>query len=344
MPGPGGGAHGGGGHGGGSHGGGGFGGGHGGGGFGGGHGGGFGGGPRPGGFGGGPRPGPGGFGGGPHGPHGWGPRPPRGPHWGRGPRRYGGGGGCLSFLLAPIIIVFVLVFFMISIFGSAFASIFGVTKVEDNYLVAYNENNFQDYADAQYRTEFGSSAGYEDNILLTVLVNDECNEYYYIAWVGDNIAGDINDLFGNEQTELGRAMSSAINTASYKYSLDSNLASVVSQMSNKITSLGLDSSFIRNEEHNSVKSHLTNKSSLPLTDATVNDALERFTEETGISIVIVVDNMMTVFGEKSGTTYSLSGRSFLFVVLIIVIIAAAVYFIVRYMRKRKEDEYYNSTK
>lgn len=319
MPGPGGGAHGGGGHGGG-----GFGGGHGGGGHGGGFGGGHGGGPRP-----------GGFGGGPHGPHGWGPRPPRGPHWGRGPRRYGGG-GCLGFLLAPIIIIFVMIFFVMMIFGSVF-------KVErsDVMEVVYNENTYQDYAYDIYETEFGSSSAYEDNILLSVLTNEECNEYYYIAFVGDHIAKDVNYLFGNEMTELGRAMSSAINTASYKYSLDTNLADVVSQMSDEITSLGLDSSFTCNEEHNSVSSHITNKTSLPLTNATVNDALEKFTNETGISLVIVVDDMATVFGSTpNGVSYSFTIWQFL---LILVIVAVIVYFIVRYVRKRKEDDYYNGT-
>lgn len=269
MPGPGGGAHGGGG----SRGGGGFGGSHGGGGFGGHHGG--------GGFGG-PH---GGMHGGFHGPHmgGFG--------WHRRPRYYGGG-GCLGGLLGTLFVpIFLVIFIIMFIFGSCSN---GITITEENEI-SYNEEVFQDFADDMYAKEFSDSTAYEDNLLLVVLTDEDYYDYYYIAWVGDHIATDINYLFGNESTELGQAMSDSVNETNYKYSLDSNLAQVIETMAQEITELGLESSFKCDENHNQVESHLTNKTDIEMTEGTVNAALEDFTEETGISVVIVVEDAEDVF-------------------------------------------------
>lgn len=291
MPGPGGGAHGGGGsRGGGSHGG-----------FGG-----PGGGPH-GGFGGpmggGPR---GGFGGPMGGPHGGfrdpmgGPRGFWGPRWHRGPRYYGGG-GCLSGIIGTIFSLVIVIAIVISLFGTMVGSCaarFGGSKTQsENYSaeLLYDEEALQDFADAQYKAEFKKSTAYEDNLLLVVLISDDYYEYSYIAWVGDHIATDINYLFGNEETELGQAMENCINSNSYKYSLDSNLAQVVESMEKEITSQGLSSSFKCEEQHVQVESHLTNKTKLSMTEETVNDALQQFTETTGIPMVIVVEDMDQVF-------------------------------------------------
>ena len=286
MPGPGGGSRGGGGGRGGSFGGGGFGGGH---------GGGFGG----GGFGG--RPGgmpPGGF-------H----RPPPRPHyrpygfgWGR--RRYYGGGGCLGGILGMafgwIIAIFVLGAFFLSTITSA------ITAFQQGGIVQYDEEKFQDYADACYAQEFGKSTTYEDHILITVLVNPEnYTEFYYMAWVGDHVATQINYQFGGNDTELGRAMLGCVNQNNYKYSIDSNLAQVMEVMTVNVQALGLADSFKCQESHASIPSHLTNKSALSLTASTVDTALAEFTEATGISVVIVVDEMEDVFGRTMPISFVL---------------------------------------
>ncbi|MBQ8210813.1 MAG: hypothetical protein IJZ35_09545 [Clostridia bacterium] len=299
MPGPGGGAHGGGGGrsgGGGSFGGGGF---HGG-------GGGFGGGHHGGGFHGGGHHG--GFGGGWH-------RPPRGgmhgPHFGGGwfhrPHHYGGR-GCLGSLtgiiLTPVIIILFIVFGLIFLFGGSNTVVMhnndsvnmpnnAVVSVDDN---EYDENAFQDYADKMYAEEFGNSTAYEDNILLVFLTEDEnYYDYYYIAWVGDHIATDINYMFGNEETQFGTAVSNAITTSSYKYSLDANIAQIINTMEQNISELSADSSFTCDEEHIQIESHLTNKTKLELTEDSVNTALKSFTDSTGIPIVVVVDDIEDVF-------------------------------------------------
>ena len=129
-------------------------------------------------------------------------------------------------------------------------------------------------------------------------------------------------MFGNEQTEFGRAIEASVNMNSYKYSLDSNLAQVMSTMSKRISALGLESSYHCDEDHSDVKSHLTNKTSMQLTESTVNSALEEFTEATGIPVVIVVDDIEDVFekGIPSDTYISiLISAVFIFIAVMIII-------------------------
>ena len=235
---------------------------------------------------------------------GFGGPPPMGGGYHR-PRRYrGGGGGCCS-VVAMLIVILAIVLVAASVFS--FSSISGVVDsfVQNNSAQyeaenGYDEETFQDYANYLYEGIFGSSTAYEDNLLIVFLVDEE--DYYsynYIAWVGDHIATDINYMMGNNASELGQAMSSCINETSYKYSLDSNLAMVMETMAEKIEALGLESSFRCEEEHRQVESQLFNISGMEMTQSTVDDALEAFTEATGIPVLIVVEDMSSVFGTNS---------------------------------------------
>ena len=326
MPGPGGGGHSGGGgrggsFGGGSHGGS-FGGGH--------HGGGFGG--RPGGF---------------HGPH-HGPRPGGFHHppmggWHFGPRRryYGGGGGCCGAIAAiPILVIF-------CIFVIIYMMIPG-DNVHIEIGSNYDEVVFQDYANEQYEREFGSSSAYEDNLLIVFLTDEEYYDYYYIAWVGDHIATDINYMLGNNDTVLGQMMAESISESNYKYSLDSNLSVVMDGMRKEILELGLESSYTCEENHAQVESHLTNHTDIPMTEETVNSALERFTQETGIPVVIVVEDMADVFEEdqqiastEEETTIS-TGTILLVIVLGILIVVLVIS--IRKRKKREETDFVTEEK
>lgn len=191
--------------------------------------------------------------------------------------------------MAPVIFIVFAVIFLISSLSTT------VSVLSKGGEFMYDENRFQDYADAQYAAEFGNGEAYEDYLLLVFLVEEEYYDYAYIAWVGDHIDGDIQMMFGDEQTELGRSVTASVNKNSYKYSLDSNLAQVVDTMNKKITAKGLESSYHCSEDHSDIRPHLTNKTELSLTEDTVNRALEDFTESTGIPIVIVVDDIEDVF-------------------------------------------------
>lgn len=284
--------------------------------------------------------------GGPRG--GFGPRPPMHhhhhmPHMHYGgfwPRRtyHHGGGGCMGAILAPFIVI---AFVMIMIFSAVTGSV-GVTvnEMDSNY----DEETFQTYADSQYRKAFGDSSAYEDNILIVLLTNENADDYYYIAWVGDHVARDINYMFGNNETELGNALYSSINMAGYWYSLDSNLAGAVDMMTKNVESLGLESSFTCNEAH-SASSKLINYTSLSLTEETVNTSLEAFTDATGIPICIVVEDFNDVFPKTASAASS--KVSILPIILIVLVAIVVVYLIVKSNKEKgerrndslSEDEY-----
>lgn len=203
----------------------------------------------------------------------------------------------------------------------------------------YDEVVFQDYANEQYEREFGNSTAYEDNLLLVVLTDEEYYDYYYIAWVGEHIATDINYMLGNNDTELGQTMEECISDTNYKYSLDSDLSVVMDSMRKQILELGLESSYSCNENHAQIQSHLTNHTDIPMTEETVNTALERFTQETGIPVVIVVEDMADVFevdqqiaSTDKGTTVRTG------TILLVIALGVLVVVLVLSIRKRRKKE------
>lgn len=216
--------------------------------------------------------------------------------WRRPYYGYGYGGGCLGgiagLIMLPIIIILVVVALAVGMVGDAF------TNIKNGGSVVYNEETYQDYANAQYAREFEGSSSYESNLLLFFLTNEEKDGYYALAWSGDNIRYEINEMFGDETTEFGITVNASINEENYKYSLDSNLATVARKMAEKIVTRGYAGDPFNDKTAvvSGIESHLTNNSALPLTKETVNSALEEFTEMTGIPIVIVVDEQEAAFG------------------------------------------------
>ena len=278
-------------------------------------------------FGGGPRGG--GFGGG-H--FGHGPRGPRGPYFygGFGRRRYYDGGGCLGgmlgLIMGPIIAIILVIVFAIAFVGSSFSAVF------NGGTIRYDEATFQRYADSRYAEEFGQSSAYEDNLLIVFLVDEESENYYTIAWIGDNVRSEVSDMFGNEYTEFGRVVNSSV-ADYYEFSLTSNLASVMEKMAARINALGLKSSFRSEESHaDSPESHLSNYTALNISEQTVNGALEDFTDITDIPTVIVVDYMESVFGK------SISSVDITMVLVFVTIVGVTVHMIVRSVRGAKKDK------
>ena len=292
-------------------------------------GGGFGGGSRGGGFGGGRGGGfGGGFRGGYHGgfyhrPRYYGPR-----FFGFGPRYYGyGGGGCLGgfigALMAPFILLMVVAVMMFGVVGSA------LSNAANGGIISYDEATFQNYADIEYNKAFGSSDAYEDNILIVVLVNEETDYYYYIPWGGSNLDDEIYELF-DVGGAFDAAMSGSIQNY-YAHSLDEDLIRVIETMTRKIDNLGLESSFKKTYSHeNSPASHLENYTDLSMNKGTVDDALEEFTVQTDIPIVLVVEDMEDVFGK------SLPMGDIVILVILSVLGIVAIVAIVRVVKNRKQ--------
>lgn len=225
-------------------------------------------------------------------------------------------------IMAPVLMLIFVIIFAISSFGSLFAGI------GQGGRIVYDETKIQEYANERYQEAFGQSSAYEDNLLIVFLTNEASDGYYCIAWIGDNVNGQINELLGDEYTAFGRAMRD--NIADYHaYSLSSNLAGVMEDMTEAVERLGLSSSFRKASDHsNMAESALVNRSLLSVSSATVEDALEDFTQATDIPTVIVIDQVENVFDTNLGQS--------VFTLIILGIFAAvAIALIVKAARSSK---------
>ena len=208
-----------------------------------------------------------------------------------GRRYYGGGclGGIVGILLLPI---FIIVFALILAISSIITLI---SAIANGGVVQYNERAFQDYANSQYQIYFGDySETYEDNILLVFTTTEDADGYYTIAWAGDNISNEINLAFG-ENAAYGASLKKNINTKDYKYALDKNLAMVVDDM--RKTAKQYEPFDVPSEGEHAPSKVVNGDETLDFNTKTVQDALDKFTAETGISIVLIVDNEEDVFGK-----------------------------------------------
>ncbi len=220
-----------------------------------------------------------------------------------------------------------------------FAYIMMPSESVDNFGKEYNEAAFQAAADEKYAEYFAPGSTYEDNLLLYVLVEEDCEQIYFIAWVGDNIQYDINYLFGGNDSALGRSIGKNV-AQYYAYSLDSNLAAVMNDMEEAIVKMELSSSFKKNTKPASPSESkfvdLTGASEPTLTADTVSEAVASFTEATGIRTVVCVDYIDNVFGSSGGN----GGATALLVIAIGVLVAAIAFtsYSNNKNRKKKEDK------
>lgn len=236
----------------------------------------------------------------------------------------------LAMLIVPIILILFAGTLLISTISTSFIN------VARGGMSTYDEITFQKYANQQYEAEFENTVDYEDNLMIVFLVEDE--EYYdyaFIAWAGDHIDDDIKEMFGDEQTQFGRAIqNSAINSDTYMFSLDSGIASVMNKMEKHVTNLNRDSSYIdfckNTDAGREYKSHVTNKTSISITESTVNNSLEEFTEKTGIPVVVVIEDIEEVFPKQ------IRPNDILVVIVLSGIIIYAIVMIVKAIKKSKE--------
>ena len=248
--------------------------------------------------------------------------------------------------MGPVFIAIFLIFMLVYMLLPS-GNYGGVEVTTDNFGKNYDEAAFQRAADEKYAEFFEVGKTYEDNILLYFLVEEDCEDIYFIAWVGDNVNHEVSALFGNNYTALGQAIES--NVANYyAYSLDSNLASVVREMEKQITALGLDSCFendpiVKADPSESKLVDLTyridgnsiRETEPKLTAETVNDALVDFTFATGISTVVCVDYIDNVFATSNGNSGGNSG-SLIFMILALAILGVAIFISVKSSQNRKK--------
>ena len=105
-------------------------------------------------------------------------------------------------------------------------------------------------------------------------------------------------------------------------------------MADYVESKGLSDSFSCNEEHVQVDSKLINYGEYDISEEIVNSALHDFTERTGITMSIVVNDVSEVFD----TNYS---QMIWGIITILLLLGFAVFLIVRGVRRRRLSSGYN---
>lgn len=228
--------------------------------------------------------------------------------------------------MLPILILLLVSVVLFTTVFSAFGNVFSGGTID------YSEQEIQDYADKRYAEIFGgNTAAYEDNLLIVVLTNEAADGYYAIAWVGDNIHVSITDMFGGEGTTFYNVMRSSINEEYFAHSLDSNLAAVMRKMADHVEGKELSANHYRPYSHDtSPQSKLYNYTSLSLTEATVNAALEDFTARTNIPAAIVVDTTENAFGRN------LSVADIFTVIVCVALMVVAIVMIVKAVKNRNK--------
>ena len=250
-----------------------------------------------------------------------------GPRWYR--PYYGGyyGGGCLGGLVGLVFLpLFLILFAAIMLFssvGTAFSA------VANGGVVQYDEMKFQSYADSQYKEAFGTGDTSEDNILLVFGLDEERQQPYVIAWVGDNIHRNITNAFGNERTKFGQTVNNNLPT-NYDNAMSKSLSNIVLDMGDYIDALNLSSSFDYDTEGQRRDSYLVNKSTLSISEQTVNNALDQFTAQTEIPMVIVVAEAEEIFGK------TIPMGSWITIIIALGLIGLAIWLFVRNILDKKQ--------
>ncbi len=223
--------------------------------------------------------------------------------WRRPYYGYGGGffGGLFGLFFLPIIILVLAGTFLVS------SIVVLISAIASGGIVQYDERAFGDYAQAQYDAIYPQAVygeTYEDNILIVFTTTEDLDGYYTIVWAGDNISDNINRIFA-EDSEYGTAIDNNINVKDYKYSLDKNLAMVINHMATK--SAGYNSFIIDSGSPRAPSQVINRDEDLQFTADTVQNALNNFTDKTGIPISIVIEDEEDVFGRKVPVAYIVSG-------------------------------------
>lgn len=236
-------------------------------------------------------------------------RHPAGQTGGLGNNFYGRGflGAPSSSRLVDFLGFFLKVLFVpILLFAVASTALGGaITEFVKGGSFRYDDALFSSYADTAYSEAFQSGTAKDrDGLLVVILVNEERDGYYAIARLGDNVRREIRDMFGDEHTAFGRAMIDTIRTENYEHSLGKSLAIVIDKMKKIIIEMNYPSPFVIDGSGNAREPFVDNRTELLFADGSLAVSLDAFCEKTGISAVILVEDVDDVF-EKSISPWSI---------------------------------------
>lgn len=238
----------------------------------------------------------------------------------------------MSFFLLPLILIIIAIIVFFSVVMGA------VGAVGEGGVVEYDYDKHSAYMDEQYAAAFDStSSHYEQNIVISFLINDDCNDYYVATWAGSYLAPAIDGMLRCDgsypRSVIEQACVDNISNSNFKGSFVYEVSRVVDTLTERIVALGLDSSFEYNTDYMADASASAAKNNTEAAnDSALTEAVQNFTAQTGIGLLVTVDTMAAVLGAD----YS---AMILGIVIIVVLVGLAAFFIVRSVmnyRKRKE--------
>lgn len=229
----------------------------------------------------------------------------------------GGCGGVFALLaLIPFIIAF-FVFFSIFFFGGSTSC--SCSSEENVYI---DESLIDEYTENQYNEKFASSSNYEDYALIVFLIDDEeYYDYYYCTWIGNHVSGKTANLLGVGDSTLNDVFESNI-AYDYSNSIGTDLAKAIYQLSSK----AIDDNGLTCTEaiDSNISSYVENHTKLYIDQATINVALKKFENKTGVKLVLVVDTIAEVCLVSNSSGVSNSKEMTLDELLPFIIIGAVI--------------------
>lgn len=200
-------------------------------------------------------------------------------------RRGGRGIGGLALVLA-FLVLFLLYAVVVGV--ETTADVFGVLLGGG---AIYDEEILQEYTEEQYAAEFADLQSSEDNVLIVVLVEPDCKEYYYYVRVGSHVAPELAQLYTGEDAYFDGAIYDLVERGSYEKTMSAHLSDLISRMDNQIWNVNDGRLFTCEEEHD-WNSRLINRSNLELREKAVN----RSVKGADLPTVLIVEDMRDVFG------------------------------------------------
>ena len=214
---------------------------------------------------------------------------------------YGGGIGS-----GAIIVIALIIFCFI-------VSFFAVNTGTSNY-----EQTLHEYANQQYQSIFSRSNRYENNILFLYVVDDECETFDAIAWVGDDVPSRTNLKLD------GYTISKHVNENYYKYQLSSGISMSIEELIPVIDKANYKSTNI---------STVINNSNLSINQAQIETVLQDLSTTRGYGVAVVIADYDDVFGGGGSN----GGLGTVFTLLIVGLIGGAVLFVIVQKKKQRDE-------
>lgn len=174
-----------------------------------------------------------------------------------------------------------LIFMLISlaIIGMGIASIF-VTKYDEA---------LEDYSLDRYSDVYKHDKNYEYNIMIEIIAYDNQKEIDYLPIVGDEVAKDIDNMFGNQKTIFGGNLAENIR---YEDNKVKSLYNAIAQALD-LTNNSISKSYYSN---NTYSTKIINRTKFDLGDDTkLMEEMEEFYTLTGYNIIIDINNYKSAY-------------------------------------------------